>query len=126
MGPSFALWTRQSVRELIARETEVWLTLSVVSRYLRAWGFTAQRLVRRAPERQDAAGQAGLESTYPAIACRARAQGCEIHWADETGLSNQANYGRSFALRGQNPVIRRPASRFSQSMISSLALQLHF
>ncbi len=119
-GLSFALWTRQAVRALIARETGVWLTLPVVGRYLRAWGFTAQRPARRATERRDEAVRAWLESTYPAIARKAKAQGCEIHWADETGLSSRANYGRSFAPRGQTPVIRRPAKRFSQSMISSL------
>src|SRR5919205_2835400 len=122
-GLSFALWTRQAVRALIARESGVWLTLSVVGRYLRAWGFTAQRPARRATERRDEAVRAWLERTYPAIARRAKAQGGEIHWADETGLSNQANYGRSFAPKGQTPVIRRPARRFSQSMISSLTNQ---
>jgi transposase len=122
-GLSFALWTRQAVRALIARETGVWLTLSVVGRYLRAWGFTAQRPMRRASERRDEAVWEWLESTYPAIARRARAQDCEIQWADETGLSNQANYGRSFAPKGQTPIIRRPARRFSQSMISSLTNQ---
>ena len=119
-GLSFALWTRQAVRALIARETRVWLSLSAVDRYLRAWGFTAQRPMRRASERRDEAVRAWLENTDPAIARRAKAQGCEIQWADETGLSNQANYGRSFAPRGQTPIIRRPARRFSQSMISSL------
>jgi transposase len=119
-GLSFALWTRQAVRALIARETGVWLTLSVVGRYLRAWGFTAQRPARRATERQDEAVRAWLERTYPAIARKAQAQGCEIQWADETGLSSRANYGRSFAPRGHTPVIRRPGKRFSQSMISSL------
>ena len=108
-GLSFALWTRQAVRALIARETGVWLTLSVVGRYLRAWGFTAQRPMRRATERREEAVRAWLECTYPAIARKAKAQGCEIQWADETGLSNQANYGRSFAPRGQTPIIRRPA-----------------
>src|SRR6185312_12944013 len=54
-GLSFALWTRQAVRALIARESGVWLSLSVVGRYLRAWGFTAQRPIRRASERQDEA-----------------------------------------------------------------------
>src|SRR5215213_5441225 len=122
-GLLFALWTRQAVRALIARETGVWLTLSVVGRYLRAWGFTAQRPARRATERRDEAVRAWLESTYPTIARRAKAQGCEIQWADETGLSSRANYGRSFAPRGQTPVIRRPAKRFSQSMISSLTNQ---
>ena len=96
-GLSFALWTRQAVRALIAREAGVWLTLSVVGRYLRAWGFTAQRPMRRATERREGAVREWLESTYPVIARRARARGCEIQWTDETGLSNQANYGRSFA-----------------------------
>jgi transposase len=122
-GLSFALWTRQAVRALIARETGVWLTLPVVGRYLRAWGFTAQRPARRATERRDEAVREWLESTYPAIARKAKTHGCEIQWADETGLSSRANYGRSFAPRGQTPVIRRPAKRFSQSMISSLTNQ---
>src|SRR3954447_17466915 len=122
-GLSFALWTRQAVRALIAHETGAWLALPVVGRYLRAWGFTAQRPARRATERQDAAVRRWLENTYPQIARRARAQGCEIQWADETGLSNQANYGRSFAPKEQTPIIRRPARRFSQSMISSLTNQ---
>src|ERR1041385_1774633 len=65
-GLSFALWTRQAVRALIARETGVWLSLSVVGRYLRGWGFTAQRPVRRATERQDEAVRAWLGDTYPA------------------------------------------------------------
>src|SRR6476469_9294358 len=72
-GLSFALWTRQAVRALIARESGVWLTLSVVGRYLRAWGFTAQRPARRATERRDEAVRAWLERTYPAIARKAKA-----------------------------------------------------
>src|SRR3954462_2046753 len=60
-GLSFALWTRQAVRALIARETGVWLSLSVVGDYLRGWGFTAQRPMRRAIERREGAIQAWLE-----------------------------------------------------------------
>ena len=63
--------------------------------------FTAQRPMRRASEWRDDAIREWLENTYPAIARKARAQGGEIHRADETGLSNQANYGRSFAPKGQ-------------------------
>src|SRR4051812_34378911 len=123
VGLSFSLWARPAGRALIARETGVWLSLSVVGRYLRGWGFTAQRPMRRATERQDEAVRAWLVNTYPAIARKAKAQGCEIQWADETGLSSRANYGRSFAPRGHTPVIRRPGKRFSQSMISSLTNQ---
>src|SRR3954454_6201853 len=120
---SLALCTCQAVRALIARESGVWLSLAVVGDYLPGWGFTAQRPARRATERRDEAVRAWLESTYPAIARKAKTQGCEIQWADETGLSSRANYGRSFAPRGHTPVIRRPGKRFSQSMISSLTNQ---
>jgi transposase len=116
----FALWTRDAVGALIARATGTRLSASAVGRYLRAWGFTAQRPARRATERNEPAVRAWLRHDYPAIAARAKAEGAEIHWADETGLSNQANYGRSFAPRGETPVLPRAAARFSQSMISGL------
>ena len=54
---------------------------------------------------------------------RARREKAEIHWPDETGLSSQANHGRSFAPKGQAPVIAPPAKRFGQSMVSSAANQ---
>lgn len=119
----FSLWTREAVLALIERKTCKRLSLSAIGRYLRAWGFTAQRPVRRASERREADVQAWINDDYPAIAARARAEKCEIQWADETGLSNQANYGKSFAPKGETPVIPRPAARFSQSMISSLTNQ---
>ena len=115
-GLSFALWTRQAVRALIARETGVWLTLPAVGRYLRAWGFTAPRPARRATEQPSEAVRAWLENTYPAIARKAKAHGCEIQWADETGLSSRANYGRSSAPRGHTPLIRRPGRRLPQRL----------
>ena len=119
----FALWTREAVSALIERETGLRLSRSTVTNYLRAWRFTAQRPMKRATERSEPAIRAWLERDYPAIAARAKAERCEIQWADETGLSNQANYGRSFAPKGQTPVIARPATRFSQSMISSVTNQ---
>jgi transposase len=116
----FALWTREAIQALIARESGVTLALPVVGRYLRRWGFTPQRPIRRATERREAEIRAWRDTEYPAIAARAKAEGGEIQWADETGLSNQANYGRSFAPVGETPVIPRPAKRFSYSMIASL------
>lgn len=116
----FALWTREAVADLIERETGVRFSPSGVGNYLRAWGFTAQRPMRRATERREAEVERWLNAEYPAIAKRAKMENAEIQWADETGLSNQANYGRSFAPKGKTPVIPRPATRFSQSMISSL------
>ena len=116
----FALWTRAAVGQLIERRTGIRLSLSALSSYLGAWGFTAQKPIRRATERNEAAIQAWLGRDYPAIVQRAKKENAEIHWGDETGISNQANYGRSFAPQGETPVIPRPAARFTQSMISSV------
>ena len=130
----FAPWTREAVGDLIAFETGLRLSLSAIGGYLRSWGFTAQRPVRRATERNETEIKAWLDHEYPAIAKRAKKEGAEIQWlaaprqaetrwADETGLSNQANYGKSYAPKGETPVIPRPAARFSQSMLSSLTNQ---
>jgi transposase len=119
----FALWTREAVAQLIEQETGVCLSLSAIGNYLRSWGFTAQRPMKRASERREPEVQKWLDAEYPALRQRAKAENAEIQWADETGLSNQANYGRSFAPKGQTPVIKRPAARFSQSMISSVTNQ---
>ena len=116
----FALWGREAVRELARARFSVRLALRTVSDYLRRWRFTPQRPIRRALERQDAAIQAWLAEHYPKIAARAKAEGAVIHWGDETGISNQAVYGRSFAPKGQTPVLRRPATRRTLSMISAV------
>jgi transposase len=116
----FALWGREAVRDLIQARFGVTLALRTVSDYLRRWGFTPQRPVKRALERQDAVIQAWLAEHYPKIAARAKAEGAQIHWGDETGISNQAVYGRSFAPKGQTPILRRPATRRTLSLISAV------
>jgi transposase len=116
----FALWGREAVRDLVRARFGVTLALRTVSDYMRRWGFTPQRPIRRASEWQDAAVQAWLAEHYPRIAARAKAEGAAIHWGDETGISNQAVYGRSFAPKGRTPMLRRPAKRHTLSMISAV------
>jgi transposase len=116
----WALWGREAVRDLVRARFGVTLALRTVSDYLRRWGFTPQRPIKRALERQDTAVQAWLAEHYPKIAARAKAEGAAIHWGDETGISNQPVYGRSFAPKGKTPVLRRPATRRTLSMISAV------
>src|SRR5215217_1629104 len=53
-GLSLALWTRQAARTLIARESGVWLRLSVVGDYLRGWA--SARTAADAPGQRAAGG----------------------------------------------------------------------
>jgi transposase len=121
LGLPFALWTSRTVRELIERRLGKRLGPTAVQLYLRRWGLTPQKPLVRAKERQPAAIAAWLATSYPAIARRARAARAVIYWGDETGISNQDQIGRSYAPKGQTPVVRRSAKRVTQGMISAVS-----
>jgi transposase len=117
----FALWASRAVRELIERRLAKRLGLSTVPLYLRRWGMTPQKPLTRAKERSPAAVTAWLERDYPAIAKRARAARAVIYWGDETGLSDQDQVGRSWAPKGETPVVARTAKRATRSMIAAVS-----
>lgn len=124
----FFLWTREAVRELIERRFSIRLSLVCVGNYLRRWGFTPQKPLRRAFEQDPVAVARWLEREYPEIARRARREGAEILWADETGLRSDHAAGRSYGLRGQTPIVPGSGRRFSASVLSAISNRgrLHF
>jgi transposase len=121
LGLPFALWTSRAVRELVERRFEKRLGLSTVRLYLQRWGMTPQKPLARAKERSPAAIEAWLRRDYPAITRQAKAERAAIYWGDETGISNQDQTGRSYAPRGETPVVVRTAKRITQSMISAVS-----
>lgn len=117
----FALWTARAVLELIAERFDKRLGLSTVQLYLKRWGLSPQKPLARARERSPAAIAAWLERDYPLIAARAKIERAAIYWGDETGISNQDQIGRTWAPKGQTPVVARTAKRISQSLISAVS-----
>jgi transposase len=117
----FALWTARAVLELIEQRFGKRLGLSTVQLYLERWGLSPQKPLARARERSPAAIAAWLERDYPLIARKAKAEKAAIYWGDETGISNQDQIGRTWALRGQTPVVARTAKRITQSLISAVS-----
>lgn len=76
----YALWTRESVRELVQSRLGIDLPIRTVGHYLKRWGMTPRKPARRAYEQQPAKVQQWLDDEYPAIQRQARAQGAEIYW----------------------------------------------
>jgi transposase len=74
----------------------------------------------KAYEQSPAAVGKWLGEQYPAIAKRARQEGAEIHWGDETGLRSDNVRGRGYAPKGQTPVLRVKARREGLSVISTV------
>lgn len=116
----FALWTREAVQQLIARRLGLHVSVWTVGRYLRHWGFTPQKPLRRAYEQDPEAVRRWLEQEYPAIREQARREKAEIHWGDEMGLRSQDQRGRSYGRRGHTPVIPGTGQRFGCNLISTI------
>jgi transposase len=118
--PGF-LWTRALVRDLIRRELSVEVGEDTVGRYLRAWGFSPQKPMRRAYEQSSEAVRAWLQERYPEIEKRAYRERAEILWADESGLRSDHSTGRTWAPVGQTPVTKGTGKRFKANMIAAVS-----
>jgi len=105
------------IRRRTGRAVSVW----TAGRYLRRWNMTPQKPVRRAYERDPAAVKAWLKEQYPAIKRRAKEENALILWGDEMGLRSDDPIGRSYAPRGQTPVVDAAGKRFGCNMISAIS-----
>jgi transposase len=116
----YALWSRAAVAELIVDRFGIRVPVRTMGTYLKRWGFTPQKPIQRAYEQSPTAVKRWMETDYPAIAARAKKEGAETHWGDETGLRSDDVRGRCFAPKGETPVIRISSKRAGLSIISTV------
>ena len=119
----FYLWTREAVTKLIHRKFGIRVSVWTTGRYLKRWGFTPQKPVRRAVEQNPQEVRNWLEKEYPAIRQQAKREKAQIFWGDEMGLRSDHALGRSYGLKGQTPVIVATGKRFGFNMISAITNQ---
>nr|RNF77417.1 IS630 family transposase [Acidithiobacillus sulfuriphilus] len=117
----FALWTRPAIRALIRDHFGVDLQERLIGKYLKRWGFTPQRPVKRALEQNPEAVRQWLEQDYPRLRAQAAQEGAVIYWGDETAVKEDAHWVRGYAPRGQTPVLAVPARWTTLSMISAIS-----
>lgn len=117
----FALLTRPAIKALINARFGVQMQDRLVGKYLKRWGFTPQRPIKRALEQDPVKVQVWLKQTWPQVLARARAEAATILWGDETAVKEDANWVRGFAPRGKTPVLRTPTRWHKLSMISAIS-----
>lgn len=120
-GFDFGLWTRQIVQELLLARFSVKLSLASIGALLARLGLTAQKPLQRAYQRDPEAVARWKSETFPAIAAEAKGSGAEILFWDESGFRADAVHGKTWAKRGQTPVIDRPGQRQSISAASAVS-----
>lgn len=116
----FALWNRKAIQSVIYQMWRIKIAIRTIGDYMKRWGFTPQKPIKRAYERNPKAVQQWLDTTYPEIKSKARKEKAEIYWGDETGVRNDCQHSRGYAPRGKTPVVTINAKRFSVNMISAI------
>ena len=119
----FALWTRVAIQQLIKQIYSINMPIRTVGEYLKRWGFTPQKPLRKAYKQNSEAVKKWLNETYPKIKDMAKKENAEIQWGDETGLCNDSYHGRSYAPKGETPAIRLHPRCKRVNLISSITNQ---
>lgn len=111
VGFDFGLWARKIARELIRREFGIDYSPQNVGKILAMLGFSPQRPVYRALERDPEKRRKWMEETFPAIKKRAGQEGARIFFADEAACRTDHHAGTTWAPVGQTPVVKGTGKR---------------
>lgn len=120
-GFDFGLWTRQLVAALVQERFRVTLGVTAVGRLLADLGITPQKPLRRAYERDPAAVAQWEQETYPRLRRRAKQRGATIFFLDEAGVRSDTPLGRTWAPRGQTPIVPTSGQRQAVNAISAVS-----
>ena len=128
------LWTTARVAEVIQRHFGIRFHHDHVGRFLRKrLGWSVQRPRRKARERQEEAILTWQVHQFPRIAREAQERGAHLVFLDESGFMLTPVVRRTWAPRGQTPVLEAWDRRDRISAISSISvspktrnLSLHF
>jgi transposase len=106
LGYETPLWTCWRVAHLIDKEFGISYHSGHVWKLLRALNWSVQRPVGRALERDEDAIREWKSKRWPAIKKKACQEGRTIVFIDESGLSQRPHRCRTWAPRGETPVLQ--------------------
>ncbi len=115
------MWNRKNIAELIKEKYGIKVPKSTLGVYLARWGFSVQRPIQRAYKQDEELVQKWVETEFPDISKRAKAECAEIFFGDETGVQNHTTVLRGYAPIGHTPVVRTESKRIKINMLSAIS-----
>jgi transposase len=121
----FALWTRDMVRDLIKDQFGVQMNVTSVGRLLKKLGFTVQRPLYRAYQKNPEEVDKWLSQEYPKIKKLAKKYNATIFFGDEAAVRSDYHKGTTWAPKGKTPIVESTGARFSVNMLSAISARGH-
>ena len=117
---SFALWTREMLREALERKFGVFVSRQTIGRTLKKLGITCQKPLHRAIQQDPVAVKRWLDEEYPSIKDLAEKEGADIYFEDEAGIRSDFHAGTTWGEKGNTPVVKSTGARFGVNMLSAV------
>ncbi|GEM50159.1 IS630 family transposase [Deinococcus cellulosilyticus] len=118
-------WTCRRVRDLIGLRFGIWYHPSHVFKILRRLGFSYQKPEKRAIERDEAKIAAWTEQVIPELQKHTQ-KGATLVFLDESGISLKTTTRKTWAVKGQTPLIKTRMNWEKLSVIGALTHTGHF
>ena len=122
----FALWTRSMIAIVIKRKYGIKRSDSSVGRLLRQLGLSCQKPLYRAYQKDPEAVTQWKQTVFPEIKKNAKKIGATIYFQDESGIRSDFHSGRTWAVKGQTPVIEATGARFGLNMVGAISTRGQF
>lgn len=119
----YTLWNSKAITDLIEDKFGIRYSGRGMRGLLKRLGFSSQKPIKRAYQRDEKKVEQWLTETYPAIKVRAMQEGARIYWADEMGLQSCDNRGGTYGVVNETPVIKKTGSRFKVNMLAAISPQ---
>jgi transposase len=119
LGFPTELWTARRLARFIEQEFKVRFTPEYMTVWLRKRGYTPQKPKRVPRERDPAAIAAWLRHDWPRIKREAARRGAWIALIDESGLLMTPLVRRSWAPRGQQPILRHQGRQHEKVSVAA-------
>jgi transposase len=117
----FSLWTLGSIADLIEREFGLKFSAGGVRLIMKRLGFSVQRPLHQAWQRDPVLVDRWMQSEYPKIVRKAKQVNAKIYFGDEAALRSDYHAGTTWGLRGQTPIVVNNGARFRLNMISAIS-----
>lgn len=119
----FGLWTIKMVQKLIKDKFGKEYGISGVHNLLTSIGYSYQKPLLRATQRNPEAIAKWKKEEYPKIKKEARKEKRNIYFSDESGFQSIHNKVKTWGKKGERPIVEHTGRRFSKGVISALTPQ---